>query len=140
MLSNGITKTINNLSQVDFVGMQKRIDDLLSNLNLIIAGSGGTNDGVVKSIERLNALLARIDQATSRQEIEFLTRELIALSVSLRQTIGSMQSDAVNSAENIKQVTEQLNDLTRIASRYPSSLVWGEPPSKIILPESGNKK
>jgi hypothetical protein len=107
---------------------------------LIIAGSGGTNDGVVKSIERLNALLARIDQATSRQEIEFLTRELIALSVSLRQTIGSMQSDAVNSAENIKQVTEQLNDLTRIASRYPSSLVWGEPPSKIILPESGNKK
>jgi hypothetical protein len=38
------------------------------------------------------------------------------------------------SFENLKQASEQLNDLMRIASRSPSSLIWGEPPARIQLP------
>jgi phospholipid/cholesterol/gamma-HCH transport system substrate-binding protein/paraquat-inducible protein B len=36
--------------------------------------------------------------------------------------------------ENIKHASEQLNELTRIASQSPSTLIWGEPPARIQLP------
>ena len=41
--------------------------------------------------------------------------------------------------ENIKQTSEQLNEFSRIASQSPASLIWGEPPAKIILPMNGTQ-
>jgi phospholipid/cholesterol/gamma-HCH transport system substrate-binding protein/paraquat-inducible protein B len=48
--------------------------------------------------------------------------------------LSSIQGDTTTTIENLKQASEQLNDLMRIASRSPSSLIWGEPPARIQLP------
>ena len=66
-------------------------------------------------------------------------REIIASAITLRQMLGSVQGDTALSVENIKQASAQLNDLTRIISQSPSSLIWSETPAKIVLPTNGTQ-
>jgi ABC-type transporter Mla subunit MlaD len=137
---SGIRKALDNLGELNLAGTQKKLDELLVNLNTIFGGDGKNNAGIAKSIERLNVLLGRIDEVANKAELELLMREVIATTVILRQTLSSVQGDTISSVENLKQITDQLNDLAKIASRYPSSVVWGEPPPRIVLPESGVQK
>jgi paraquat-inducible protein B len=137
---SGIQKVLDNLGDMNLAGTQKKFDELLVNLNTIIGGDGKGNSGIATSVERLNILLGRIDEVANKAELELLMREVIATTVILRQTLSSVQGDTLSSVENLKQITDQLNDLARVASRYPSSVVWGEPPPKIILPVVGAQK
>ena len=137
---SGIQKVLDNLGDMNLAGTQKKFDELLVNLNTIIGGDGKGNSGIATSVERLNILLGRIDEVANKAELELLMREVIATTVILRQTLSSVQGDTISSVENLKQITDQLNDLARVASRYPSSVVWGEPPPKIILPVVGAQK
>jgi hypothetical protein len=127
---------ISNLSALNLTDTQKRFDQLVNNLNIILAGSGKGNQGITQSVQELNILLARLNGVTSNAELELLTQELVASAVVLRQMLSSVQGDTATAMENIKQASEQLNDLTRIASQSPSTLIWGEPPARIQLPVS----
>ena len=130
----GLQKVVQGLSEMNLVETQKRFDRLVTNLNTILAGGGKDNQGLVKSVQELNMLLTKMNGVTKDAELELLLQELVASAVSLRQTITSMQGDTASTIENLKQVSDQLNDLTRIASQSPSTLIWGEPPARIQLP------
>ena len=131
---SGLQKVVSNLSALNLVETQKKFDSLVSNLNTVLAGSGKGNQGIAQSVQELNTLLAKMNSVTSNAELELLTQELVASSVVLRQTLSSAQGDTATTIENLKQASEQLNDLLRLASRSPSSLIWGEPPARIQLP------
>lgn len=137
---SGIRKVLDNLGEMNLAETQKKFDVLLTNLNTIIGGDGKDNAGIAKSVERLNVLLGRIDEVANKTELELLMREVIATTVILRQTLSSMQGDTITSIDNLKQITDQLNDFVKVASRYPSSMVWGEPPPRITLPQTGVQK
>jgi ABC-type transporter Mla subunit MlaD len=140
----GIQSLIGALNNMNLDGTQKKIDALLGNLNLMLAGDGKGNEGVIESVKQLNVIMARINKATDKEEIGLLVRELVAATTSLRQTITSVQGDTVLTMENIKQASENLNEFSRIASQSPSSLIWSDPPKKITpqsaTGESGAKK
>lgn len=131
---SGLQKVVTNLSALNLVETQQKFDSLVTNLNTVLAGDGQGNQGIAQSVRELNTLLARMNGVTSNAELELLTQELVASAVVLRQMLSSVQGDTATSIENLKQASEQLNDLTRIASRSPSSLIWGEPPARIQLP------
>jgi len=131
---SGLQKVVTNLSALNLVETQKKFDSLVNNLNVVLAGSGKGNQGIAQSVQELNALLAKLNGVTSNAELELLTQQLVASAVVLRQMLSSVQGDTATTMENIKQASEQLNDLTRIASQSPSSLIWGEPPARIQLP------
>jgi phospholipid/cholesterol/gamma-HCH transport system substrate-binding protein/paraquat-inducible protein B len=142
---SGIQKLIGALNDVNIDGTQKKLDVLLGNLNLLMAGDGKGNEGVIESVKQLNIIITRINKATDKEEIGLLVRELVAAATSLRQTITSVQGDTVLTMENIKQASENLNEFSRIASQSPSSLIWSDPPKKItpqngVAGESGAKK
>jgi ABC-type transporter Mla subunit MlaD len=130
----GLQKVISNLSALNLVETQQKFDSLVSNLNTILAGSGKGDQGIAQSVKELNTLLAKMNGVTSNAELELLTQELVASSVVLRQMLSSAQGDTAITIENLKQASEQLNDLMRVASRSPSTLIWGEPPARIQLP------
>jgi phospholipid/cholesterol/gamma-HCH transport system substrate-binding protein/paraquat-inducible protein B len=130
----GLQKVVTNLSALNLVETQQKFDSLVSNLNTVLAGSGKGNQGIAQSVQELNTLLAKMNGVTSNAELELLTQELVASSVVLRQMLSSAQGDTATTIENLKQASEQLNDLMRTASRSPSSLIWGEPPARIQLP------
>jgi ABC-type transporter Mla subunit MlaD len=131
---SGLQKVVTNLSALNLAETQQKFDSLVSNLNTVLAGSGKGNQGIAQSVQELNTLLAKLNGVTSNAELELLTQELVASSVVLRQMLSSVQGDTATTIENLRQASEQLNDLTRIASRSPSSLIWGEPPARIQLP------
>jgi phospholipid/cholesterol/gamma-HCH transport system substrate-binding protein/paraquat-inducible protein B len=109
------------------------------NLNTLMAGDGKDNQGLVRSVQAMNLIIERIAKVTDKDELNILMRELIGTIVSLRQTVSSIQGDTAATVENLKQTTENLNEFSRIASQSPSSLIWGEPPPKIVLPMNGTQ-
>jgi phospholipid/cholesterol/gamma-HCH transport system substrate-binding protein/paraquat-inducible protein B len=125
---------VTNLSALNLAETQQKFDSLVTNLNTVLAGSGKGNQGMAQSVQELNTLLAKMNSVTSNAELELLTQELVASAVVLRQMLSSAQGDTAITIENLKQASEQLNDLMRVASRSPSSLIWGEPPARIQLP------
>jgi phospholipid/cholesterol/gamma-HCH transport system substrate-binding protein/paraquat-inducible protein B len=133
---SGLQKVVTNLSALNLAETQQKFDSLISNLNTVLAGSGKGNQGIAQSVQELNTLLAKMNSVTSNAELELLTQELVASSVVLRQMLSSAQGDTASTIENLKQASEQLNDLMRIASRSPSSLIWADPPARIQLPSN----
>ena len=135
----GIQKFLGIVNKLDLAETQKKFDLLLANLNTLMAGNGKENAGLVKSVEELNLLLARIDKVTNNDELNVLMGELIGAVTSLRQTVTTIQGDTSFTVENLRQASEHLNELSRIASRSPSSLIWSEPPPRITPPMNGSQ-
>ena len=135
---SGIQKLIGALNEMNIDGTQKKIDALITNLNIMMAGDGKGNEGVIESVKQLNVIMARIAKVTDKDELSILMRELVGTMVALRQTVTSIQGDTSTTIENLKQASENLNEFSRIASQSPSSLIWAEPPPKITPPLSGS--
>jgi phospholipid/cholesterol/gamma-HCH transport system substrate-binding protein/paraquat-inducible protein B len=136
---SGLQKFFSTLNHADFEGTQKKFDSLLVNLNTLMAGDGKNNEGLIRSVQSLNVIIERIAKVTDKDELNILMRELVGAIASLRQTVTSIQGDTTATIENLKQTTENLNEFSRIASQSPSSLIWGEPPPKIVLPMNGTQ-
>ncbi len=135
----GIQKFVTALNNSNIDETQKKFDHLLTNLNSLMAGDGKDNAGLIRSVQSLNVIMERIAKVTDKDELNILMRELVGTIVSLRQTVTSIQGDTTATIENLKQTTEHLNEFSRIASQSPSSLIWGEPPPKIVLPMNGTQ-
>ena len=127
------------LNDMNIDGTQKKLDALLGSMNTLLAGDGKDNEGVIRSVQELNVLLARIAKATDKGEMDILVREAIGTMVSLRQTVASIQGDTTITIENLRQTSEQLNEFSRIASQSPSSLIWSAPPPHITPPMNGSQ-
>lgn len=136
---SGIQKLISALNDMNIDGTQKKFDALLGNLNVLMAGDGKNNAGVIQSVNDLNVLLARITKVTDKGELDVLMREIVGTMVSLRQTLASVQGDTTVTIENLRQTSEQLNEFSRIASQSPSSLIWSAPPPHITPPMNGSQ-
>jgi phospholipid/cholesterol/gamma-HCH transport system substrate-binding protein/paraquat-inducible protein B len=136
---SGIQKLIGALNDMNIDGTQKKFDALLANLNVLMSGNGKDNQGLINSVKDMNVILERIAKVTDKDELNVLMRELVGAMVALRQTLTSMQGDTQFTIENLKQTSEQLNELSRIASQSPSSLIWGEAPPRITPPMNGNQ-
>ncbi len=135
---SGIQKLIGALNDMNIDGTQKKLDALITNLNVMMAGDGKGNEGVIESVKQLNLIMARIAKVTDKDELSILMRELVGTMVALRQTVTSIQGDTSATIENLKQTSENLNEFSRIASQSPSSLIWGERPAKITPPLNGS--
>lgn len=135
---SGIQKLIGSLNNMHIDGTQKKLDALISNLNVIMAGDGNGDQGIIESVKQLNVIMSRIAKVTDKDELSILMRELVGAMVALRQTVTSIQGDTSATIENLKQASENLNEFSRIASQSPSSLIWGEPLAKITPPLNGS--
>jgi phospholipid/cholesterol/gamma-HCH transport system substrate-binding protein/paraquat-inducible protein B len=136
---SGIQKLIDGMNQLNIDGTQQKFDQLLGNLNVLMAGDGKKNQGLINSVKDMNVILERIAKVTDKDELNIMMRELIGTMVAIRQTVTTMQGDTQLTIENLKQTSEQLNEFSRIASQSPSSIIWGEPPAKITLPMNGTQ-
>ena len=136
----GLQKFISTINHTNIEETQKKFDQLLVNLNTLMAGDGKDNAGLISSVGDLNILLERIAKVTDKDQLNILMRELVATMVSLRQTVTSVQGDTTATLENLRQASEQLNEFARVASQSPSTLIWGDPPARITPPMNGVQK
>jgi phospholipid/cholesterol/gamma-HCH transport system substrate-binding protein/paraquat-inducible protein B len=82
-------------------------------------------------VKQLNALLGKVNKATDNQELAVLIEQLTGSIVVLRQTLTTMQGDLTISADNVRQITNNVNDLSQKANDYPSWLLFGQPPKRV---------
>ena len=136
---SGLQKLVGALNQMNLDATAKHFDALLGNLNTLMAGDGKDNEGLIRSVKEMNVIMERIAKVTDKGELEVLMRQLVGTMVALRQTITSIQGDTSATIENLKQASENINEFSRIASQSPSSLIWSEPPPKIVLPMNGSQ-
>jgi len=136
---SGIQKFIASANEMNIDNTQKKLDQVLVSLNKMMVGDGKDNEGFIRSVKDLNILLARIANVTDKDQLNILMRELVGAMTSLQQTVTSIQGNTSSTVENLKQTSENLNELSRIASQSPASLIWGEPPPKIVLPMNGTQ-
>jgi phospholipid/cholesterol/gamma-HCH transport system substrate-binding protein/paraquat-inducible protein B len=135
-IMSGIQKLIGAINDMNIDETQKKINTLINNINIMMAGDGKGNEGVIKTVQELNIILARVAKVTDKDELNVLMRELVAATTALRQTLTSVQGDTALTMDNIKQASENLNEFSRIMSQSPSSLIWSEPPPKITPPNN----
>lgn len=131
ILLDNVEAALQNFNHLNLGETQKNVDLLLTNLNGMIAGSDGKGNGLNESVKELNQLMNKLNRATENQELMVMVEQLTASIVVLRQTLTSMQGDLTISADNVRQITDNVNDLSQKASQYPSWVLFGQPPKKV---------
>lgn len=131
ILLDNIETALKHFNKLDLAETQNKIDTLLVNLNGMIAGSEGKGNGLNDSVAELNRLLNKVNKATDNEELAIMIEQLTASIIVLRQTLASMQGDLSISADNVRQITDNVNDLSQKANQYPSWMLFGEPPKKV---------
>lgn len=131
ILLDNVEDALKNFNQLNLAETQQKMDVLLTNLNGMVAGSDGKNNGLNSSVTELNQLLTKLNGATQDQELKIMVEQLTASIIVLRQTLTTMQGDLTISADNVRQITDNVNDLSQKASQYPSWVLFGQPPKKV---------
>lgn len=132
ILLDNVEDALQNFNKLNLAGTQKSVDLLLTNLNGMVAGDGTKgNGGLNNSVVELNQLLTKLNKATDNQELAIMIEQLTASIIVLRQTLTSMQGDLTISADNVRQITNNVNDLSQKANEYPSWLLFGQPPKRV---------
>ncbi len=135
MVFAGINKALSATEDLDIAKVQENINILLTNLNTVVVGNGKDVRGINQSIRDLDQLIVQLNKVASNKDIDIITQQASSSAVALRQKLNSIEGDTQLSIEQIKQTSEQMNDLSRSLSRNPSAIVLGSPPAKIQLPE-----
>ncbi|MFM8798451.1 MAG: MlaD family protein [Fluviibacter sp.] len=131
VLLDSVENALTNFNQLNLAKTQEEVNTLLINLNGMVAGDGGKNNGLNESVKQLNALLVKVNNATDNQELAVLIEQLTGSIIVLRQTLTTMQGDLTISADNVRQITNNVNDLSQKANDYPSWLLFGQPPKRV---------
>lgn len=131
ILLDSVEDALKNFNHLNLAKTQEEVNTLLVNLNTMVAGSNGKGSGLNDSVRELNVLLNKVNKATDNQELGIMIEQLTASIVVLRQTLTSMQGDLTISADNVRQITNNVNDLSQKANEYPSWLLFGQPPKRV---------
>jgi ABC-type transporter Mla subunit MlaD len=135
LVIEGIQKALASADKLNIEQTQEKLNALLANLNMIVVGDGKNNPGLNQSVKDINQLIGNLNQVATNKNLNVLVDQATSSTIALRQKLNSIEGDSQLSMEQIKQSTEQINDLSRNLNRNPSSLVLGSPPKKIQLPE-----
>ena len=131
ILLDNVENALKNFNHMNLAETQAKIDLLLTNLNGMVAGTDGQGNGLNDSVLELNRLLSKVNKATDNQELSLMIEQLTASIIVLRQTLTAMQGDLTVSADNVRQITDNVNDLSYKANAYPSWMLFGQPPKKV---------
>lgn len=131
ILLDNVEDALKKFNHLNLAETQREVNTLLVNLNDMVAGDGNKGNGLNNSVKELNVLLGKVNKATDNQELGIMIEQLTASIVVLRQTLTSMQGDLTISADNVRQITNNVNDLSQKANDYPSWLLFGQPPKRI---------
>ena len=131
ILLDNVEDALTNFNKLNLAETQAKVDTLLNNLNGMVAGTDGKNTGLNNAVNELSQLLAKVNHATNNQELSLMIEQLTGSIIVLRQTLTTMQGDLTISADNVRQITDNVNDLSQKANQYPSWVLFGQPPKKV---------
>lgn len=143
MAISAVQKAISAIDNLNFEDTKRQLDVLISNTNTLVTslnrtlvGTGDKNPGVSSVINELNKVIGNVNQLTSNKDITNVIQQTSDSITLIRNRLSSSDGDTQMTLQQIKMVSEQLNDLTRALNRHPSGTLLGAPPSKIQIPSN----
>jgi phospholipid/cholesterol/gamma-HCH transport system substrate-binding protein/paraquat-inducible protein B len=139
-----ITQTIEQLSdsidKIDFKEISVEIEKLVVTLNKTVedAKVGELSKGISKLIEGLNSTTTELDTILKSKEAKQTLANITAITSDLRTTLNrtdrllsSREHSLKLTMENIERVTEDARELMDLLKKYPSWVLFGNPPPQI---------
>ncbi len=155
-LNKLMTTTESRIAALDVNAMQKKLDATLGKLDSTLDGlqAKKVSDEVVGLVAELRQTNAELHKtlaspalqklpddlgATAAQLRTFVTDPKLAETVShlertmsrLDRILGGGEADLATTIDNLRRITDNLRDLTSDAKRYPSNLIFGQPPKPL---------
>jgi len=138
MVIGAVQKAINAVDNLNLDETKQQLELLISNMNLLIAGDGKKNPGLITAVNDLDQLMLNVNKLSNSPELNNIIRQTSDSTILIRNRLSSSDSDTQMTLNQIKIMAEQLNDLTRQLSRNPSGAILGPVPAKIIMPTNVN--
>lgn len=139
-----ITETIEELSQsiksIDFKEISQDIDKLVASLNEAVeqAKVGEMSKDVRELIKTLNTTTTELDSILKSKETKQTLANVTAITSDLRSTLNrtdrllsSREHSIKLTMENIERISEDGRELLELLKKYPSWVLFGNPPPHI---------
>ena len=125
-----VDRTLDRIAEKDVVGeaaaLLAEVRESNAELKKTLA-----NPALAKLPEDAVAAVARVRALVEDPNLSKSIASLAHSMNRLERMIGGSQSDIALTAENLRQITDNLRDLTEEAKRYPASVLFGGPPSPL---------
>lgn len=138
MVIGAVQKAINAVDNLNLDETKQQLELLISNMNILIAGDGKKNPGLIAAVNNLDQLMLNVNKLSNSPELSNIMKQTADSSILIRNRLSSTDSDTQMTLNQIKMMAEQLNDLTRQLSRNPSGAILGPVPAKVIIPTNVN--
>jgi ABC-type transporter Mla subunit MlaD len=120
-------------STLDSIAAKKLSDDGLALLAELRASNAEfkkilTNPALQKLPDDAGAAMARIKDLVSDPKLAKTLANLERSMARVDRLLGGGEADLATSIENLRQITDNLRDLTEETKRYPANLLFGSPP------------
>jgi ABC-type transporter Mla subunit MlaD len=120
-------------STLDSIAVKKLSDEGVALLAELRASNAELKDLLAKpSLQKLpddaEAAMARIKDMVSDPKLAKSISNLERTLTRVDRIFGGGEADLASSIENLRQITDNLRDLTEESKRYPASLIFGAPP------------
>lgn len=138
MVIGAVQKAINAVDNLNLDETKQQLELLISNMNILIAGDGKKNPGLIAAVNNLDQLMLNVNKLSNSPELSNIMKQTADSSILIRNRLSSTDSDTQMTLNQIKIMAEQLNDLTRQLSRNPSGAILGPVPAKVIIPTNVN--
>lgn len=86
------------------------------------------NPGFDRLPDDANAAFAALRKLAESEDLRLALRHLEATLAGLERSFGGRDADIAITLDNLRQITDNLRDLSEYAKRYPSGAVLGAPP------------
>jgi ABC-type transporter Mla subunit MlaD len=89
------------------------------------------NPALQKLPEDTAAAMARVKEMVSDPKLARALTNMERTMTRVDRLLGGGEADLATSLENLRQITDNLRDLTEETKRYPANLFFGAPPSPL---------
>jgi hypothetical protein len=138
MVIGAVQKAINAVDNLNLDETKLELERLIKNMNIMIAGDGKKNPGLITAVNDLDQLMVSVNQLANNSDLNNLLKQTADSSILIRNRLSSTDSDTQMTLNQMKIMAEQLNDLSRQLSRNPSGAILGPAPVKILIPSTVN--
>jgi ABC-type transporter Mla subunit MlaD len=87
-----------------------------------------SSPGLQKLPDEANAAIASVRQLVSDPKLAKSIADLERITGRMNRLFGAGEADLGTTIENLRQITDNLRDLTEETKRYPANVIFGSPP------------
>lgn len=133
VVTQAIENLIKELDTIDVKGITDKVNQLLANANKIIedAQIAVVSKDIQRVLASFHTSSKNLNSIMESKEVRQSLKDLSEALANINATSSEFPTEVEQILENIKQTSENISELTETAKRYPSWVLFGNPPPRL---------